>query len=259
VRVGGRRKFGLRALGAWSIRAARRYILFFHARLEPMIPPSPSSTPELRNGFPPPSSAALAGVDRVLETQPRLKTRTPKYCLLVFGHQVTTRVWLILNGDILHVERDGALRSYTPEACTGTGGAWRECSIGDVVESPNLTHRELRLMLRTDTATLTMRSEGWGLRDVLYVVDNVAFAGSPSESPLVHLNGPLMIETALREGRAPAEITARIGTAGLGAGSFASITTSVAEQILARPVAEVAFQTTDGDWHREELLLAYDC
>jgi hypothetical protein len=56
------------------------------------------------------SSAAvagdLAGIDRTIVREPAYRSR-PKYCLLVFGPQARTRVWLVQDGDILYVDRNG--------------------------------------------------------------------------------------------------------------------------------------------------------
>jgi hypothetical protein len=51
-------------------------------------------------------AADLAKVERTLVKEPAYKTR-PKYCLLVFGPEARTRVWLVQDGDTLFVDRNG--------------------------------------------------------------------------------------------------------------------------------------------------------
>jgi hypothetical protein len=48
----------------------------------------------------------LARIDRSIRREPAYRS-TPRYCLLVFGPRAEHRVWLILDGDSLYVDRDG--------------------------------------------------------------------------------------------------------------------------------------------------------
>jgi hypothetical protein len=51
-------------------------------------------------------AADLSKIDRTLAKEPVYKNK-PKYCLLVFGPEAKTRVWLVLDGDTLYVDRNG--------------------------------------------------------------------------------------------------------------------------------------------------------
>jgi hypothetical protein len=51
-------------------------------------------------------SADLSKIDRTIKKEPRY-AGTPSYCLLVFGPQAKERVWLVLDGDVLYVDRNG--------------------------------------------------------------------------------------------------------------------------------------------------------
>ena len=52
------------------------------------------------------SAADLAKIDRKIAKEPAYRTK-PKYCLLVFGPEAKTRVWLVQDGDTLYVDRNG--------------------------------------------------------------------------------------------------------------------------------------------------------
>src|SRR5262249_21300210 len=52
------------------------------------------------------AAADLTKIDRTLTKEPAYQG-TPKYCLLVFGPQAKTRVWLVLDGEVVHVDRNG--------------------------------------------------------------------------------------------------------------------------------------------------------
>jgi hypothetical protein len=49
----------------------------------------------------------LTRIDRSIAKEPVYKTRTPEYCLLVFGPEAKFRVWLVRDGDTLYVDRNG--------------------------------------------------------------------------------------------------------------------------------------------------------
>jgi hypothetical protein len=48
----------------------------------------------------------LTKVDRSIAKEPTYRAK-PKYCLLVFGPEAKTRVWLALDDDVLYVDRNG--------------------------------------------------------------------------------------------------------------------------------------------------------
>src|SRR5260370_39867195 len=52
------------------------------------------------------SAADLAKVDRTIKKEPAYQAK-PKYCLLVFGPEAKHRVWLVLDGDTLYVDKNG--------------------------------------------------------------------------------------------------------------------------------------------------------
>jgi hypothetical protein len=51
-------------------------------------------------------AADLTELARVLVKEPAYKSK-PRYCLLVFGPEAKTRVWLVHDGDTLYVDRNG--------------------------------------------------------------------------------------------------------------------------------------------------------
>src|SRR5438874_13701629 len=52
------------------------------------------------------AAADLTKVERAIRKEPEYKTKAPRYCLLVFGPKADYRVWLVLDGDTLHVDRN---------------------------------------------------------------------------------------------------------------------------------------------------------
>src|SRR5438552_4184636 len=52
------------------------------------------------------ADADLTQLDRSIKKEPQYRTKSPRYCLLVFGPEARTRVWLVLDGDSLYVDRN---------------------------------------------------------------------------------------------------------------------------------------------------------
>lgn len=55
----------------------------------------------------PASAVDYAKIDRTIAKEPTYQSTAPKYCLLVFGPEADTRVWLVLDGEVLYVDRNG--------------------------------------------------------------------------------------------------------------------------------------------------------
>jgi hypothetical protein len=54
----------------------------------------------------PAAAIDLTRIDRTIAKEPAYQSK-PKYCLLVFGSDAKTRIWLVLDGDRLYVDRNG--------------------------------------------------------------------------------------------------------------------------------------------------------
>ena len=54
----------------------------------------------------PAQAVDLTKIPRVIAKEPAYQGK-PKYCLLVFGPEAKHRVWLVLDGDDLYVDRNG--------------------------------------------------------------------------------------------------------------------------------------------------------
>ncbi len=128
------------------------------------------------------AAADLTKIERTLAKEPAYQSKTPKYCLMVFGPEAKTRVWLVLDGDTLYVDRNGngdltepdekvALPAFTasPE---GPIDGNRQAKAGKISTGPK-TGGELMLMqyrLRKD-----FKPKAPGEEDI------VKLLGSPSD------------------------------------------------------------------------------
>jgi hypothetical protein len=141
----------------------------------------------------PASAADLSKVDRRIAKEPIYKTKTPKYCLLVFGAEAQTRVWLVLDGDRLYVDRngDGDLTEER-EAVTGKDGKFEALTItakDGVVPGSRV---ELLLAGELTFVYCHTKTDSWQ-RAVVDKAGNLQFAGSRQAAPIIHFNGPLTL------------------------------------------------------------------
>jgi hypothetical protein len=100
------------------------------------------------------SSAANAAVDltiveRKIVKEPVYRSK-PKYCLLVFGPEAKTHIWLVLDGDTLYIDRNGngdlteADEKIAAEKQENTGDETYTFKAGDLRDGKRL-HKNLTL------------------------------------------------------------------------------------------------------------------
>jgi hypothetical protein len=189
---------------------------------------------------------------------PTYRTPTSQYCLLAFGPEASTRMWLIRDDDTVILDQSGPVTTYSlPPAADANG--WRECLLSDICETDGTIHRDLRFIQTRDQVVLTLHSDAYGLRNIAWLVDEIQLASAPDQPPLVHFHGPLVVVPAIVVRGATTTLFAHVGSKGSGKGTFASITPSIAAQVLARPVANVEFVGYGGPRRQERMELAFDC
>jgi hypothetical protein len=178
------------------------------------------------------SAADLTRIERTIAREPAYKSQ-PGYCLLVFGQEAKTRVWLVQDGDTLYVDRNGngdltepgkkvaAAREDDAKADEGAF-AFKVDSIRD----GKWTHRNLMVAIQKidhlagsseeAKAFLAKNPKGRGYFVKVEVempgrkgggadgrVEQCAgfldsrgllqFAGKPQDAPIIHFDGPLQI------------------------------------------------------------------
>jgi hypothetical protein len=136
----------------------------------------------------------LSKIDRTIAKEPAYKGK-PKYCLVVFGPEAKSRVWLVLDGDVLYGDRNGegdltAKDQRFPKKHLVHGPAFE-------VESIPARHGvgsfslEVRVKFGDSYQIWCRPKEGKGF---LQRTDGVLqFGDKPGEAPIVHFGGPLTL------------------------------------------------------------------
>ena len=231
------------------------------------------------------AGADLSALDRTVRKEPAY-AGTPGYLLLVFGPDAGHKVWVVRDGDTLHVDRDADGDLTGPNEAVKAGGAagGRRWEVGATGPHSNLDvsvdklsvfgtvvaghplakpllaaepdAEVVRLSADVRVPGLTGGGAGGRVDVSAGFYDHggfLRFAPTPAAAPVVWLGGPLAIDQfgwrapALRLGRGPEFYTA-VGTRGAGPGTFASVAHDTLMPRDAHPLAEVRYpnKQTDG-------------
>jgi hypothetical protein len=225
------------------------------------------------------AAADLTKTDRSLRKEPAYKG-SPKYCLLVFGPRADFRVWLVQDGDVLYVDRNGngdlteEGEQVRPKSTADNYLLFEAGSVSD----GKLTHTELTVARSRPSEKSVDDEREWRRvqaqkggpwnwivrvqaerpaddprklpRRIGYVVNGdpggwLLFADRPEDAPVVHLNGPWTLGLQDYKGRFTAghktELQIGVGTPGVGPGTFSFVLYKDTIPDTVYPVAEVTF------------------
>jgi hypothetical protein len=172
-------------------------------------------------------AADLAKLERHILKEPAYRAQ-PKYCLLVFGPEAKTKIWLVQDGDVLYVDRNGngdlteAGKRVTAEKQQAGDDRSLTFKVGDVRDGPRL-HKELTVVVakidhlakqQECVKTLLARNPKARGYSILVEMDMPAWRGTgldgrvqqrafyvdlhgvlqfgdrPGDAPVVHFGGP---------------------------------------------------------------------
>jgi hypothetical protein len=201
-------------------------------------------------GSPPTGTVDLTEIPRSIAKEPTYQTRDPKYCLLVLGPRAETRIWIVLDGKTLYVDRNG--NGNLTEAGKQVTSSGATFAIGGIKEAGARTrHLQLWMRQRADKSmrlifTLDKQVQqyvGFDSEDPFQMGDR------PQRAPIIHLDGPLTARLydappTFVAGQA-VELDLAIGTPGLGKGAFAAIQCCTVLSCNTAPFAEITFPHRD--------------
>jgi hypothetical protein len=224
-------------------------------------------------------AADLAKIDRKLAKEPAYQGQ-PEYCLLVFGRDASERVWLVIDGDTLYVDRNGngdlteeykkVRASRLPNQQLFEVGTVKPASheyielnvtrqrLPDGAAGPQPEHFRRLHSDQTDPVTysvgvqvenpLILRGKSDSTARITQVASSdsrglLQFALSPQEAPIIHFDGTWTLDLHHRPELLPGSVMnleIGVGTKGLGAGTFAFVPFYVVPASV-RPRVEFTF------------------
>lgn len=178
----------------------------------------------------------LKTVDRHIQREPKYPSGSPQYCLLVFGPKAEARVWLVRDGDLLYVDRNGngdltedgeKVARFVPKEGEATKSSenwvlFRTGLLAPNAARPSRRYPDLLLMFDPERLLMVLEHPDWP--QGVGGSEPLQFAGSPQEAPIIHFDGPLTLaldqSPKLIRGQ-DAVLVVLVGTPGLGRGTFA--------------------------------------
>lgn len=185
----------------------------------PIVAPDPKTTaapPKLLNPLKPPVD--LSKIDRTICREPSYKHK-PRYCLLLFGPQAKTRVWLVLDGDVLYVDRTGR-GDWIKADRQKLGNEYLRFTINEILENDGKTrHTQLHVVVKPSEIfpgnycfyQMGVKINGKH-QEYTFLKESAA---TPQEAAIRHFNGPRQISLRIYQlvrGGPPADLNALIGT-----------------------------------------------
>ncbi|MFO0846266.1 MAG: hypothetical protein U0797_28465 [Gemmataceae bacterium] len=218
----------------------------------------------------------LSRIDRSIGKEPAYRTKAPRYALVVIGPEARDRVWLVKDGDDLHVLADKPVR-LSPEkematddernyllaelALNGKRHAnlrarvtpLRRWMYGDYARRPELVAaiekdpnaEVLSLGIEAELPHWKPKGRVGVFAGCLDLRGALVLTARPCEAPIIHVGGPLEVSfnisrPTLLRGR-PSNLNVVVGTPGLGAGTFAVVGYEDAIPDEVRPRISITF------------------
>jgi len=191
------------------------------------------------------AAADLSKIPRTIAKEPVYKTK-PKYCLVVFGPEAKTRIWLVLDGDVLYVDRKGNSdltdagdriepHKVSKDKVTVFGGLGEGKEEEETVREFKCEAGERLLIqaLQIDEDIVSIDCIAGERRIASGATcgseSTFKFSDEPQDAPIVHFDGPLTMRVqpgvVLRRGTSPNKFVTHIGTEGLGKRTFVMLET----------------------------------
>lgn len=188
----------------------------------------------------PTQAADLAKIERVIAKEPKYQGK-PKYCLLVFDPEAKFRVWLVLDGAVLYVDRNGngdltEADKRVPAHYNSRGNS--AFKPGQLRTPDGKTTYKLSQLRKDDDGVCDMSISLGNRRSARAGFDGpgrLRFADRVQDAPIIHFLGPLTLQRfepqpgsvsphikpePLVRGQ-PNHLGFSLGTPGLGSGTFA--------------------------------------
>jgi hypothetical protein len=188
----------------------------------------------------------LSKMERTIAKEPAYQEK-PKYCLLVFGPEANKRMWLVVDGNTLYLDRQGS--QDLREAIRHPRSSWSGIYLGSLTNSAGTSARAFLDVRPLSTGfLLEFEMDGFIQQAGSDRKERVVFAERPADAPIVHFAGPLTIRWYQKPPAFVADqesdFNTMLGTPGIGTGAFAAVPCCAVPK-QARLTAQIEFPHRD--------------
>jgi hypothetical protein len=209
----------------------------------------------------------LTKIDRTIRKEPAYRTK-PRYALLVLGAKAETRIWLVIDGKTLYVDRNGngdlTEKGERVSAEKSESTDYLAFRAGAFIEADGKTKHSNLTVNQYFARQFGRLVNSVGIMDVLDAFgqttngeNGCSFGDSPRDAPIIHLNGPLSIRAhsavveypggskvkefpfKLEAAEKVSELHVQVGTPGLGEGTFGALAVEKGFPASVHPTLEV--------------------
>jgi RNA polymerase sigma factor (sigma-70 family) len=197
----------------------------------------------------------LTKIERTIKKEPKY-AGTPLYLLLAFGPEAKHRVWVVLDGNTLYVDRNGngdltdAGEAVSPAVFPGEEANARSPAflVGEL-NVGGAKHTDFFFSVVRLPTGLTIARFGLKLDGKTFQIagpTSLALAESPKDARVVHLGSPVVTAQpsftmqGTADANEPTDYRVQVGTPGVGVGAFAAYGSEDGPAGVA-PVAEFEF------------------
>jgi hypothetical protein len=136
----------------------------------------------------------VSKINRAIAKEPCYTTKAPWYCLLLFGPEAKAKVWLVLDGDKLNIDRNGNGDLTEPGECVTRAPGEDDFRVPELgLKEGKSKYSNLRVNWRPEGVS----SAGHHLHVSVQIGDHdqyatvFAKADRPAKATLIHFDGPL--------------------------------------------------------------------
>jgi hypothetical protein len=172
----------------------------------------------------------LPKIERTIRKEPVYKSKTPKYCLLALGPKAGTRVWLVLDGDVFYIDRNGNGDLTEPGERVPIGPKTKEIDDdGQAFFTTPLWEEEVTDRQGRRRLDVSFEHSADYRQAICRVVvregklprlGEAVLADRPQDAEVLHLDGPLSLRLVepdgppLVRGKGPKDLCVCVGTFG---------------------------------------------
>lgn len=183
----------------------------------------------------------LTKIDRKLLKEPEY-SQTPRYCLLVFGKTAEMQVWLVSDGKVLYVDRDGdGDLTESNEVVEDIGMTAQNFRVGTITSTGGTKYQNVFVSRSSLGDSISVEIPGKAIQRVAPgQASRLEFADSPKDAPIIHFDGPLKLvqysddrvisRNSIAGNDRARSLRVMVGTPGLGKGTFAAYSCKVCDR-----------------------------
>jgi hypothetical protein len=162
----------------------------------------------------------VSKIRRTINKESDYQSKAPKYCLLVFGPEAKNRVWLVIDGDRLFIDRKGKGDLTNDEKFERKKGGYFS-GMGALQPGDAEPEYELDLVVPTGGSVAAFRDAHnveSRIGERLIQTGSCVFADTPNKAPVLWFDGPLTVglaepdKTSLTRGGHATELYLWVGT-----------------------------------------------